>query len=338
MTPTDGTTSQPEAVPSPYTPTDPQTLHALRSEAASRLEGRAQDDTDVDAADRPEPLAPSAATPDTYPEDLPALTHDLPPSYPPLRRPTDPHGPGSQQASAAAQRGATKRRRLPGSTLLVVILAVVVTALVKSFVVQWFEIPSSSMADTLTVGDRVAVTMYDSDTIARGDIVVFRDPDNWLSVTDPSGLRGVVRDTLILIRLLPEDSGHHLIKRVIGLPGDHIVADGTGPLTVNGVAIDEPYLRQGVSASTMAFDVTVPSGCVWVMGDNRANSADSRYHQDDAHAGFVPEEDIVGVAKAIVWPVGHWAQLDSGKKAFAEVPDPATTAPAPAEPLPEDGA
>ena len=197
------------------------------------------------------------------------------------------------------------------------------TALFKTFVIQWFEIPSGSMENTLEVGDEVAVTMYDAQDLERGDVVVFTDPDHWLDVEDPTGLRGVIRDTLVLIHLLPENTGHYLIKRVIGVAGDHIVADGRGSLTVNGAPLDETYLKNGISPSEVAFDVVVPEGFVWVMGDNRSNSADSRYHQDDAHGGFVPIDDVIGVAKQIVWPLSRWSGLSEGREAFAAVPDPA---------------
>ena len=179
------------------------------------------------------------------------------------------------------------------------------------------------MEDTLAEGDRVAVTMYDVDEIERGDIVVFNDPDNWLTVTEPTGLRKIIQDALVALRILPANSGHHLIKRVIGVAGDHIVADGHGPLTVNGVPVDETYLKPGRSASEMAFDVVVPEGFIWVMGDNRSNSSDSRYHQGDAHGGFVPIDDVIGVAKQIVWPLSRWGGLSGGHEAFTAVPDPA---------------
>ena len=270
----------------------------------------------------------TAATPDAAPEELPGPEHDLPPSYPPLRR-------NAAQAAADPPR---QRRRIRGSSILVFIAVVVLAAMFKTFVLQWFAIPSGSMENTLEVGDRVAVTMFDTGEVQRGDVIVFRDPDGWLDVEEPTGLQGAVRDALILIRLLPEDSGHHLIKRVIGLPGDRVVADGTGPITVNGVAVDETYLRPGVSPSDVVFDVTVPEGFVWVMGDNRANSSDSRYHQDDAHSGFVPEGDIFGVARAVLWPVTRIDGLGEGREAFSEVPDPQGGAPAPTAPAREDGA
>ena len=273
----------------------------------------------------------AAETPDAAPGDLPAAKADLPPSYPPPRR--------SRRARARSGSSPRRRRRwIPHrSTILVVVIVIALTALFKTFVIQWFEIPSGSMENTLEVGDEVAVTMYDAQDLERGDVVVFTDPDHWLDVEDPTGLRGVIRDTLILIHLLPENTGHYLIKRVIGVAGDHIVADGRGSLTVNGAPLDETYLKNGTSPSEVAFDVVVPEGFVWVMGDNRSNSADSRYHQDDAHGGFVPIDDVAGVAKVVVWPIGHWRGLGDGHEAFKDVPEPGR-APAPAAPAPEDGA
>lgn len=264
----------------------------------------------------PDPRGPVVPDHDVREEAGAGSGTALPPSIPPTSAiPTDPD-------EAAPARAGRPRR---GGTLLVVLVILLVSALVKIFVIQNFEIPSSSMEDTLMSGDRVAVTMYDSENLQRGDVVVFVDPDNWLDVSDPTGLKGLVRDALVLVRLLPEHTGHHLIKRVIGLPGDHVVADGQGPLTVNGVALDETYLKPGVSASSVAFDVTVPAGYVWVMGDNRSNSADSRAHQNDSHHGFVPISDVVGVAQAVVWPVTRWGGLDGGEQVFSDVPAPTST-------------
>ena len=201
---------------------------------------------------------------------------------------------------------------------LVVILAII--AAVRSLVVQSYTIPSGSMEDTLHSGDRIMVTLYDADSLQRGDVVVFTDPDHWLTDPEPTGAARVVQDVLVILRLLPQEAGHHLVKRVIGLPGDHIVADGTGPVSVNGVVLDEPYVKPGRTGSDIAFDVTVPDGYVWVMGDNRSNSADSRMHQTDAHGGFVPSGNVVGIARFVYWPVGRWSGLGDGREAFSRVP------------------
>ena len=237
---------------------------------------------------------------------------DLPPSYPPQERPTSSDDSESSRPA--------RRRPRRGSFLVPFVVILLLVALFKTFVIQYFEIPTGSMESTLVSGDRVAVTMYNSDDIKRGDIIVFRDPDHWLTGTDPTGLRGLIRDGLILIRILPEDSGHHLIKRVIGMPGDRVVSDGRGTVSVNGVVLHETYVKAGVSPSEVAFDVTVPDSMVWVMGDNRSNSADSRLHMDDVHGGFVPLSDVVGVARSIIWPVSRWDGLGGGEDVFAGVP------------------
>ena len=213
--------------------------------------------------------------------------------------------------------------------LLVLAVILLVPALFKAFVVQTYEIPSGSMERTLRDGDKVAVTMFDSDRIDRGDVVVFTDPDDWLHVEEPTGLRGAIQKVMISVSLLPENTGHHLVKRVIGVGGDHVVADGKGTLSVNGVVIKEPYVKDGQSPSLTSFDVTVPQGYVWVMGDNRSNSADSRYHRDDAHGGFVPLKNVVGVAKVVYqWTnPSRWGWLQGGEQAFSQVPAQDTSAP-----------
>lgn len=292
--------------------------------------------TDIDTAARgdadsgEEPLR-VAETPDVAAAVTPVR---LPPSYPPVHRPEPLPVPGQD-------RGADDEEPEPrrwGGTLGVVLAVVLISALLKTFVVQTFTIPSPSMETTLMTGDRVAVSVWDAGDVERGDIVVFKDPDHWLDVEDPTGFRGFVRDALILIHLLPEESGHHLIKRVIGVAGDHVVADGKGRITVNGVAIDETYVEKGELPSGVAFDVTVPEGYLWVMGDNRAHSFDSRYHQNDAHHGFVPVEDVVGIGRDVIWPVTQWADVDGGTRVFDKVPAPTQKAPSLPTPAPEDGA
>ncbi|OLO67246.1 signal peptidase I [Actinomyces oris] len=218
--------------------------------------------------------------------------------------------------------------------VLVVAVVILVPALLRAYVVQIYEIPSGSMERTLRDGDKVAVPMYGSDDVERGDVIVFTDPDDWLHVKEPTGLRGATQRLMIAVNLLPENTGHHLVKRVIGVGGDHVVADGKGSLTVNGVAIKEPYVKDGQSPSLTSFDVAVPQGYVWVMGDNRSNSADSRYHRDDAHGGFVPLKNVVGVARVVFqWThLSRWGLLGGGERAFSDVPAREATSPAPPSP------
>ena len=253
---------------------------------------------------------------DPEPDDEPV---DLPPSIQP-RRHVAPAIPPPETRSLG--------QRLTRA-LLVLAVILLVPALFKAFVVQTYEIPSGSMERTLRDGDKVAVTMFDSDRIDRGDVVVFTDPDDWLHVEEPTGLRGAIQKVMVSVSLLPEHPGHHLVKRGIGVGGDHVVADGKGTLSVNGVVIKEPYVKDGQSPSLTSFDVTVPQGYVWVMGDNRGNSADSRYHRDDAHGGFVPLKNVVGVAKVVYqWTnPSRWGWLQGGEQAFSQVPAQDTSAP-----------
>lgn len=216
---------------------------------------------------------------------------------------------------------------------LVIVLAMALTLsfIVKTFLVQAFFIPSESMEDTLLVGDRVIVSKLTPTPfeIERGDIVVFDDPGDWLSPT-PEVNHGAVlnglRDGLVFVGLLPDTSEGHLIKRVIGLPGDHVqCCDAEGRLLVNGEPIDETaYLKGGVKASEQEFNITVPSGRVWVMGDNRGDSSDSRFHdpKGNGDTGSVPVDLVVGRAVATVWPFDRTARTSDHEDVFSEVPDP----------------
>lgn len=207
-------------------------------------------------------------------------------------------------------------------------VALVAAVLLKTFIVQPFEIPSSSMADTLLPNDRILVNkMADTeDELERGDIVVFVDPGEWLADVQPpeiSGLKKVLVRAGEMVGLLPQDAGTHLVKRLIGKPGDHIVCCTVdGNLTINGTEVREPYLIDGASASEMPFEVTVPAGHLWMMGDNRPGSKDSRYHQAVTGFGFVPIENVEGRAWLRVYPFNRFATLPSQQSVFADVPDP----------------
>jgi signal peptidase I len=209
--------------------------------------------------------------------------------------------------------------------LIVMTLAMALSLVVKTFFVQPFHIPSGSMEDTLIKDDRVLVSKLTPGPFAlqRGDIVVFTDPDHWLGDVPPVE-RSPLRSALVFLGLVPDDSHEHLIKRVIGLPGDHVTCcTVAGQVTVNGVAITEPYVKPGDTpgGGRAAFDIVVPAGKVWVMGDHRSDSADSRLHDDGTGAlGSVPMDDIHGKAVLIVWPLDRWTGLSLTADVFAAVP------------------
>ncbi|MEJ2577976.1 MAG: signal peptidase I [Kineosporiaceae bacterium] len=211
--------------------------------------------------------------------------------------------------------------------VVVVAMALALALVIKTFLVQAFFIPTSSMEDTLLIGDRVLVSKLTPGPLSlhRGDIVVFKDPGGWLPPPLPveeSPLQHTVRTGLTFVGLLPQDSGEHLIKRVIGLPGDTVTCcDAEGRLQVNGVSIEETYIYPGNEPSAKEFSVTLPAGQRWVMGDHRAVSEDSRYHENE-HGGTVPMSDVVGRAFVIVWPLGQAGSLGTPPSVFARVPDP----------------
>ncbi len=203
---------------------------------------------------------------------------------------------------------------------IVIALSLLIATLVRMFLVQAFLIPSSSMQNTLQVGDRVLVSKLTTrfGDIERGDIVVFSDPNGWLArpPEESSGPGTWLRNALQFVGVLPEDSEGHLIKRVIGISGDTVACcDDEGRITVNGVAVDESvYLMPGDDPSATEFEEVVGEGELFVMGDHRSNSGDSRVH------GTVPEDRVVGEAFVVAWPVSRWAGL-SDHGAFDQIPD-----------------
>jgi signal peptidase I len=204
--------------------------------------------------------------------------------------------------------------------------ALVLSLLIKTFLVRSFFIPSGSMMETLQIDDRIIVNQLSPDLIPveRGDVVVFKDPGGWLgemSSVDVDPITAVTDWVLSAFGVTAPDSSQHLVKRVIGVEGDRVICcDADGKITVNGQAITESYLEIGKEPSTMNFDVTVPAGSLWVMGDNRDNSADSRFHSDLPSKGFVAKEFVVGRAFLITWPFSHFGWLDNYPDVFKNVP------------------
>ncbi|GAA2638182.1 MULTISPECIES: signal peptidase I [Streptomyces] len=247
-----------------------------------------------------------------------------------------PVGVGGRVEGGRAERRRTARKvrrrrrtRRAGEVPLLVVVALCIALLLKTFLVQAFFIPSGSMEQTIRIGDRVLVdklTPWFGSEIERGDIVVFKDPGGWLKgeaarpPKDPIVVKQI-KEALTFIGLLPSADEQDLIKRVIGVGGDTVkCCDSQGRVTVNGSPLDEPYVNPGNTPSDITFEVTVPEGRLFVMGDHRANSSDSRFHLDEGFSGTIPESGVVGEAVVIAWPYGHWTKLEQ-PATFRMVPD-----------------
>ncbi len=210
---------------------------------------------------------------------------------------------------------------------VVVIAALVISAVVRAFLVQAFWVPSGSMEQTLERGDRILVWKPGGPP-GRGDVVVFRDPSDWLSdAPPPGGLRGMVVKLTTLVGFSQDSYGDDLVKRVVGVGGDTVACCSTdGRIVRNGTPIDEPYLYPNEGTNQIEFSVTVPQGRLFVMGDHRSDSADSRFHLDEAD-GTVPVDNVVGVAKVIMWPIARWSTLPDYQDVSAPAgEDPTSTA------------
>jgi signal peptidase I len=239
------------------------------------------------------------------------VTDDVQTDPPTPNPPPDPP-PNSAPGSTPGHR--RRRKKGSGSSFwkeLPILLgaAVVVALLVRTFVLQTFYVPSESMEHTLNINDRVLVNklVYDFRDPGRGEVIVFTSPVDWRTA----------------------ENEKDFVKRVIGVPGDHVACcDARGRLKVNGVAIDEPYLDKdygrNAPASPNTFSVTVPAGRLWVMGDNRVESADSRYHYQAEHnriEATIPISSVIGRAFVLFWPPGRTTWL-SVPKGFADIPNP----------------
>ena len=258
----------------------------------------------------------------------------MPPSFavPPGRelRPTVENLPprGTQLPSRMGNRTVqSARTRRVGRALLEIVAVVVIAAILalglRAFVVQVYKIPSESMMDTLNVGSRIAVNSVPGwgKQVERGDIVVFRDSEGWLDPVDQT-TNSVWSTVAGWFGFAPQGSEQIVVKRVIGVGGDTVTCcDDLGRLSVNGVAIDEPYLAEGAVPSTTPFSVVVPEGSYWMMGDNRQRSADSQYHLENGQNPFIPEGSVIGRAQWEIWPLSDWSYLGN-RDVFTSVPDP----------------
>ncbi|MFC4494006.1 signal peptidase I [Streptomyces ovatisporus] len=211
------------------------------------------------------------------------------------------------------RRWSRSARLYAGAALLLSVLL-----LVSAFVVQPFLIPSSSMAPTLKVGDRILVNKLAyriGNSPGRGDVVVFDGRESFVQEEGPGGspVTGFVRKAGAAVGLMrPEETDY--VKRVIGVGGDRVrCCDKRGRIEVNGVPLDEDYLHEGDEPSAVPFDIEVPQGRLWVMGDHRSDSSDSRAHLGDPGGGTVPVERVIGRADGIGWPMKHWGSVQSAE-------------------------
>src|SRR5665647_374297 len=212
--------------------------------------------------------------------------------------------------------------------LIIFVVALLISFLIKTFLIRSFYIPSGSMEQTLLINDRIIVNQLEPKLIPieRGDVVVFRDPGGWLLPQAPIQQNPIVAGldwVMSVVGLSAPDSNDHLIKRVIGLPGDHVVCcNALGQMSVNDVPLAEPYVPMPAGATKVSmdnFDIVVPANSLWVMGDNRYNSKDSRYNGDTPGKGFVPISNVVGRALVISWPLSRWTWLDDYPEVFRGV-------------------
>jgi signal peptidase I len=230
---------------------------------------------------------------------------------------------GGRPGEKSGKKSAKKAMPLWQETILLLVLALLLAIIIKSLFVQAFYIPSPSMEPQFVKNDRILVqkvSYWGSASPSRGDIVVFKDPGGWLDASESSTAHSPVTKVMEKIGLYP--TGGHLVKRVIGVGGDRVVCcDTKGRVTVNGHALNEKsYLPKGMAPSQVKFDVTVPKDHLWLMGDNRGFSFDSRGHMGGAGGGYVDDDLVVGKVFALIWPWKR-AEIIHRPATFEGIPD-----------------
>jgi signal peptidase I len=228
--------------------------------------------------------------------------------------------PGRDHRGPRKRSGLSRVLVVGREVAIVVVVALVASALLRAFVVQAFFVPSGSMLPTIKLEDRILVSRIGG--ISRGEVVVFEDPGNWIPTAEQPPPPSGIRKALEFVGVLPASGHEHLVKRVIGLPGDHVVCCSHNHLVINGVEVDEAaFIKPGARrADNVSFDVVVPADHIFVLGDNRYVSGDSSRHLQEGQEGFVPESLVTGRAFAIIWPQSDigWLHVPD---AYDKVPD-----------------
>lgn len=196
--------------------------------------------------------------------------------------------------------------------LLEIGIGVLLLMLLRAFVIQTFHVPSASMAPTIAPGDRVVVTKVGAGTVRRGDVIVFDGTRTFAGDTGAGLTDGVLGRTLAAAAsTLSVDLGQtSYLKRVAGVGGDTVSCTPEGRLVVDGDPVAEPWLPDGEAACERSFEVEVPPDHLFVLGDNRSESADSRSHLGDPGGGMVPVEDVIGHVAWRYWPLDRIGGLE----------------------------
>lgn len=204
--------------------------------------------------------------------------------------------------------------------VIVLSIALVLSSIVRAFFFQAFYVPSASMQDTLQLQDRIIASKISKlySPVERGDVVVFRDPGGWLP--DNQGSTNPILRALIFVGFLPSDDGKDLVKRVMAVGGDEVICcDPSGQIIVNGYPLVEDYLKPKITTDQVSFEIVVPQDRFFMMGDNRPNSRDSRYHLPTAY-GTIPKSHVVGKVPLRIWPFDRFARL-TPPETFSNIPN-----------------